>query len=72
MLVWDKALYLDVLGAPLASRFVERDLLRKEGVDGGGGCVVKNERECGESRGSGYNRKQMSDAGSQLKPSPVH
>lgn len=33
---------------------------------------MKNERECGESRGSGYNRKQMSDAGSQLKPSPVH
>lgn len=37
MLVWDKALYLDVLGALLASRFVERDLLRrKEGADGGG------------------------------------
>lgn len=45
-------MYLDVLGAPLVSRFVKRDLLRKEGVDGV--CGVKNERECGESRGSGY------------------
>jgi len=70
MLVWGKALYLDVLGAPLVSRFVEGDLLRKEGADGG--CVVKNERECGESRGSGYCTKQMSNAGSQLKPSHVH
>ena len=30
---------------------------------------MKNERECGERRGSGYCTKQMSDAGSQLKPS---